>query len=527
MTEQQMKQIDDLFSQWNITDSPGFALGIVKNGEFVYTKNYGMADVEKQIPITGSTIFNIASMTKQFTAAALVLLAEQGKLSLDDKLAKYFPTFPAYADKITIRHLLNHTSGIRAYEDLYFIQGNNYGDYMTDSQIVDLLSHQQELNTEPEAEFKYSNSGYRLAGLIVSKVSGITFAEFVKQNILEPLKMQNSSLYNPLQESDKNMANGYRQDQDNSYQAIKITESSGGEGSLISTVEDLKKWDDNFYVHKIGGTKFTETMQTAGLLNDGIKTNYALGLSIDQYKNIKYVRHGGGTWGFRSDYIRFPEQKLSVILFANNETDPEPLLFKIVDILLGDQPNTESNSKSFKSSTEELEKFCGVYINSDFIPKRRIISVNNNKLQVANQKKELLQLDRNEFYMPSKTVNSGENIRFTNNSEGKLVMEAKNNLKTDIYNLYDSSLSQPDDLQAMAGVYHCPELSVTYDVRLEDGNLTVYIDDAKDCVMQQYLPGIYHYFGFFLKFIKGDDNKYSEMRLNNESIKSLKFVKQK
>jgi len=528
MTEQQTKQIDDLFSQWNKTDSPGFALGIVKNGEFIYTKNYGMADVEKQIQITDNTIFQIASMTKQFTAAALVLLSEQGKLSLDDKLTKYFPSFPAYAEKITIRHLLNHTSGLRGYDDLYFIQGNNYGDPMTASQIVNLLSRQQELNFEPGMEFSYSNSGYQLAAMIVSKVSGVSFTEFVKNNILKPLKMTKSSFFDHTQEPDKDLATGYILTQDNKFMPEKTTFSFNGDRGLITTIADLKKWDDNFYASKIGGTKFVETMQTAGILNGGNKSNYALGLSVDQYKKIKYVRHGGAGWGFRSDYIRLPELKLSVVLFANSETDPEPLLFKIVDILLEKQSDAEINSKSFNSSPEELNKFCGVYINNDFVPKRRKITVADKKLHIANRSKELTQIDSNEFYLPPNTVNSGENIRFVKNSEGNPVMEVKNNLKTDIYTLYESSLNQPDDLLAMTGIYYCPELDVTYDVRLEYGKLTNYLDDAKDCVLEQYLPGIYRYhYGFLLKFVKGDDNRYCEMRLNNEAIKSLKFVKQK
>ena len=311
------QSIDSIFTEWNKTDVPGCALGIIRDGKLIYAKGYGMANMEYDIPNSASSVFRIGSTSKQFTAASIVLLAEKDKLSLDDNLKSLFPDFPEYAEKITIRHLLNHTSGIRDYLQISYLKGLGDDDYYTDGDVMNWLTNQSDLNFNPGEEFLYSNSGYWLLGQIVKKVSGKNMADFAHEEIFGPLAMNNTHFHNDHTQIVKNRASGYVPSGNDGYKISMTTLDMIGDGGIFTTINDIKKWDDSYYNSNVLSKRFWDMMTQQGILNSGEVIDYASGLDIGEYKGLKTIRHGGAFVGFRAELLRFPEQRLSIAIFAN------------------------------------------------------------------------------------------------------------------------------------------------------------------------------------------------------------------
>ncbi|MBL4569275.1 MAG: beta-lactamase family protein [Flavobacteriaceae bacterium] len=309
--------IDSIFAQFNKADVPGCALGIIKDGKLIYAKGYGMANMEYQIPNDANSVFRIGSTSKQFTAACIVLLAEKGKLKLDNKLDQYFPDFPKYANSISIRNLLNHTSGIRDYLTISYLKGLGDDDYYKDNDIMNWLVNQSDLNFKPGEEYLYSNSGYWLLGQIVEKVSGKNMADFAQKEIFEPLGMNNTHFHNDHTQIVKNRASGYVPNGKDNYKISMTTLDMIGDGGIFTTINDIKKWDDAYYSSNVLKKEFWNVMTQQGVLNNGEVISYASGLGIGKYKGLKTIRHGGAFVGFRADLLRFPEQRLSIAIFAN------------------------------------------------------------------------------------------------------------------------------------------------------------------------------------------------------------------
>ncbi len=312
------QQTDRLFINWDKTDTPGLALVVVHNGEIVYQKGYGMANLRYGIPITSSTVFRTGSNSKQFTAFSILLLEEEGKLSLDDDIRLYVPEIPPYQEIVTIRHLLYHTSGIRSHISMMTISGLTlFDDLVTREQILALLERQTRLNFDPGDQFMYSNGGYMLLAEIVARVSGMTFPEFVRERIFAPLGMTHSGYIDNNRLIIENMADAYMPLEDGGYEYTPINYASVGEGGMYSTVEDLAKWDQNFYDPIVGSRSLIATMKRKGGLNDGTKTPFSMGLVVESGQGPEVVYHGGDIPGFHCQHVRVPSFHLSVIILAN------------------------------------------------------------------------------------------------------------------------------------------------------------------------------------------------------------------
>jgi len=338
-----VKTIDKIFSEWDSDQVPGCALGVFQNGKIVHARGFGMANLEYNIPNSPQSIFRIGSTSKQFTAACIVLLAQKGKLSLDNSLEQYYPDFPAYAKKITIRHLLNHTSGIRDYLTIASLKGLRDDDYYEDQDIMNWLIQQQDLNFEPGEEFMYSNSGYWLLGQIVEEASGMNMADFARKEIFEPLEMTHTHFHNDHAEIVPQRASGYRPDRQGGYKISMTTLDMIGDGGIFTSIEDIKKWDDAFYESKILNQEFWEIMTTPGTLNNGSKLDYAAGLFVDTYKGLRTIHHGGSFVGFRAELLRVPEHRFSVAVFANRaDANPSRLAQQVADEYLKAYLETEA-----------------------------------------------------------------------------------------------------------------------------------------------------------------------------------------
>jgi CubicO group peptidase (beta-lactamase class C family) len=333
------KKVDELFKQWDKPDTPGCAVAIIKDGKIVYKKGYGMADLEHDVPITPKTIFTPGSISKQFTAMCILLLAEQKKISLDDDIKKYFPKFPDYGHTVTIRHLIHHTSGIRDYTALVSLKGMNTLEMtnLTMREVLRLVFKQKELNFTPGEEQLYSNSGYVMLAAIIENVTGKSLREFAEEHIFKPLGMKNTNYIDDNKYIIKNRAFGYIPNGKKGYFNAIVSHRHCGPGGVYSNVEDLFLWDQNYQNNKLGkkGQDLIKTMQTPGKLNNGEKSNYAFGLNVAKYKGQKRIFHTGGLAGYHSMFDSFPKYNFSVIILANlSNLMPGLLTSKIADIFL-------------------------------------------------------------------------------------------------------------------------------------------------------------------------------------------------
>jgi CubicO group peptidase (beta-lactamase class C family) len=339
--DEKAQRVDALFERWDRSDSPGCSLGIVREGRLIYERGYGMANLEHDIPITPDTVFRIASVSKQFTAMSVLLLEQDGALSLDDDIRKYLPDMPDYGQPISIRHLVQHSSGIRDYEGMTTLLGVAYEDTYIQEEILELLARQKTLNFAPGERYLYSNSGYLLLAEIVESVSGKTLRQFVDERIFRPLGMHASMVRDDHTEMIEHRASGYAPLEDGEFRIAESHYDMVGDGSVFTTVRDLYRWDQNFYHQKIGGEKVAKAQHETLVLNDGRNMLYAAGLEIGAYGGLRFVAHSGSWVGFKAQLLRFPGQHFSVICLCNDESaHPTALAVRIADIYLADQFET-------------------------------------------------------------------------------------------------------------------------------------------------------------------------------------------
>ncbi|PHZ86390.1 serine hydrolase domain-containing protein [Paremcibacter congregatus] len=380
-TEFNSVTIDKVFKDIK-DDTPGCILGVIKDGALVFQKGYGLANLEHSIPITTDTVFRIASTSKQFTAMSTIILAEEGQISLDDNIRKYVPEMPDYGKIITIRNLINHTSGIRDFLTLFFLKGFKDQDYYTEVEFLEMLARQKELDFTPGEKMSYSNSGYILQSIIIQRVTGKTLAEYAKEKIFDPLKMKNTHFHNDIKHLVKNRAYGYWPDKKGGYNVGGTPQELIGDGGVFTTIADLALYDLDFYEGKVWRPAVKEQMITPGVLNDGSPAAffpdifYAGGLIIGKQRGLPYVRHAGQFAGFITDFIRFPEQKLSVTALCNGgDLDAVGFTGKVSDIFLEshyieakssqEKETTEKQVNQKKISSETLNAISGKYYNSD------------------------------------------------------------------------------------------------------------------------------------------------------------------
>ena len=367
-------KVDQLFTEWNRSDSPGAALAVTRDGEIIYKQGYGTANLEYDIPITTGTIFDIASVSKQFAGFAIATLLHEGKLSLDDDIRMYLPDVPDFGNRITIRHLLHHTSGLRDWVQSLVIAGDMMDDVISFKHILKMARHQKTLNFEPGTEFLYSNTGYNLLAEIVEKVTGDSFREWTDTHIFKPLAMTNTHFHDDYQMILKHRAYSYQTVENDRFKHAVNNTTALGSSSLYSTVEDLAKWILNFDDVRIGGQTVVEQMHQRGVLNNGEQIDYAFGLSISEYRTLRTVGHSGSWRGFRSHLMRFPDQKFGVVILCNLDTfNPLSLAEKVADLYLAEvlapvevsEPEKAAEPaegiKSEPLAPEQLTEFEGDY----------------------------------------------------------------------------------------------------------------------------------------------------------------------
>ncbi|MBI4748621.1 MAG: serine hydrolase [Acidobacteria bacterium] len=334
-----IEQIDALFAQWNKPDSPGCALAVIKDGQIVYKRGYGIADLEHNVPISPQTVFDVGSMSKQFTAACILILEQQGKLSVNDDIRKYLPELPKYDPPVTIRHLLHHTSGIQDYLQLMIQAGVRLENIATEEDVIKFIQSVPKTEFTPGDQHKYSNSGYFLLSEIVERVSGTRLSEFAEQQIFKPLGMTQTHIHDDFTRIVKNRAIGYAPIRSGGFRLEMSLLDTVGDGGVMTTVEDLFLWDQSFYQNKlVSGQDLITRLTTPGVLNSGRKLEYACGLMVGNWNGHQIIHHNGAWAGYRAEMIRFPADRLSVICLANlGSINPSRLTRQVADLLLPNQ----------------------------------------------------------------------------------------------------------------------------------------------------------------------------------------------
>ena len=525
-------KIDSLFAEYN--NSPGLAVGVYSKGEILFKKGYGIANLDYDIKITPETVFDIGSVSKQFTAACIVLLENEGKLSLDDDIRKYVPEISEFDEgKITIRNLLHHTSGLRDYLGLMSLSGISFDDYFTEQSGLDILARQNELNFAPGSEYLYSNSGYLTLAIIIRRVSGESIGTFAQKNIFTPLGMKNTFIYEDGAKVVKNRAIGYSKDGDEYKREHHFDFVVGGDGQVYTTVEDFFKWSENFKDNKLGNDSFLNKMLTKGILSNGDSIDYALGLSHGVYKNHKTIGHGGAWGGFRADYLQFPEEDLAIAIMSNlGNVNAGQKAKQIADIFLQDKFDNKAEELEKESSEIEIPKT--IFSLSQIVGNYEIqpgvivsLTIKNDSLNVLqNWNKStynIIKISGNTFQIPEdKTISfSFSNLKDDLTQTLTVLQGTRETISARKKEVETSGISLND----YTGSFFSKELDVTYIFEIENEILKVSIEGKQrimDCIINE-IDQFTMEFG--LVRFQRKDGSISGFELDAGRVTNLKFKK--
>ena len=535
-------KVDALFAKWNSLDTPGAAVAIVKDGMVIYRKGFGCAQLEYGIPITPSTVFHVASVSKQFTAMAVTMLEAEGKLSADDDIRKYLPELPDFGKTITIRHLLNHTSGLRDQWELLILSGWRMDDVITQAQIMDRLKRQKELNFPPGDQYLYCNSGFTLLAEIVSRVSGQSFTDWTRDNIFKPLGMTSTHFHMDHQEIVKNRAYSYGGEPGKGFEAAVLNYANAGATSLFTTVEDMANWLRNFDEKRVGGAAVLDKMLTKGVLNNGKEIPYARGIQVDEHKGLKMIGHSGGDAGFRSDVIYFPGEKFGVAIFSNlGSFQPGTLTREIADIYLASklkQPETPAPGaktsqakpapKEFSLPVKSLEAFVGTYWFETNQNLRRVVLEKDKLFYVrsAENRSELMPVSAMEFKM--KDVPDEVRVVFSDKTGIRYdTVTVTVGSDTPVVGKWMEPFNPSEEaLKEYAGQYYSDELDTHYELTLKSRALLVQFGHNEPMPLNPQKKDVFQAGGFAsIHFVRNANGAIAGFTATTGRVRNLKFTK--
>ena len=347
--------IDNVFADFN-SETPGCALGVVQSGQLVYGRGYGMANLEHDIPINTTSVFRIGSVSKQFAAAVAALAAMEGYLDLEDPLQKWIPELPDYGEPLTLRHTLNHTSGLRDYITLMSLKGLRGDDFYTVAELIEVQALQEELNFPSGSEYLYSNSGYVLATEAVARAVGKPFKDYAEEVLFRPLQMSHSHFHDDHNHIVPLRADGYSPRGDG-FRTNMTTLDMIGDGGVYTSIDDMVHWVTALEQDGIR-SGLTPILETRGVLNSGEEISYALGQSHGEHRGLATIGHGGSWVGFRADVLRFPSQSTSIVTLCNRaDASPSGRAIQVADIVLAEHlaPASEERSLEAEDRRERTE----------------------------------------------------------------------------------------------------------------------------------------------------------------------------
>lgn len=535
LSHEKTKKVDRLFEEWDKPNSPGCALAVNHHGEIIYKQGYGTANLELDVPITPKSVFYIGSCSKQFVAMCIALLENRGNLSLDDPIQKYIPEIPEYDHPITIRHLIHHTSGLRDYLSLLNIAGIPFG-YYHKADVLDLCSRQKELNFTPGEKYMYSNSGYFLLSVIIERASGQSLREFAQKNIFEPLGMNHSRFHDEYTRLIENRASGYFPSGKDKYKNFISTFDCVGSGGLFTSVEDLFLWDQNFGHPKVGGKEVMNLMHTRGTLNNGEKLDYAFGLKIGQYKGLKTVSHGGALGGYRSAFVRFPEQEFSVICLSNLSTfNPTKLSYEVADIYLHSQFGEEKpqkyeprqeKTKFIQVSMDKLKSWADSYIHPETHTIRKVrLEKGNLMIEAFGKKYPLNAVSEKEFRVFKAPIKMTVEFEKRGKKKPCLLHITHEDQTTQTYRSFQPLQLTETQLQKYTGSYFSEELRVYFQIALKEGRLHFVHRNAPQGFLKPLLKDSFKIRGIWIHFTRSPEQNITGFTLDTSRVKHLRFEK--
>jgi CubicO group peptidase (beta-lactamase class C family) len=456
-------KIDALFSNYN-NATPGVAIAIERNGKLIYNKAFGLANLEHVVPNTTETIFECGSVSKQFTAAAILLLEKEGKLSLKDDVRKYVPELPVYEGVITIQHLLNHTSGLKDWGVIYGIAGWPRSTRVYSQELsFDIVFKQKSLNFPPGTEYSYSNSNYVMLVLIVERISGQSFAEFTSSRLFKPLGMNHTQWRSNFRAIVPNRAIAYSRSGETFLQDMPF-ENVHGPGGLLTTTTDLLRWNQLLETHEWFGEQTSRLRIQRGKLNDGSEINYAAGLVNGQVNGFTSITHSGATAGYRAWLAYYPEKKLSVVALSNDASFAIGRISRgIAELFLGtEEPANKSIPTGAENIAEaDLKKWAGVY--------RHIREPNVFEIEYKDGK---LLLDKNPITVTHKDTLYFDQFRLFISAGKTFTMRSSGN--SGIYKRMDPIDTRSQTLQSLVGHYFSSDADATLQIEIKSNEVWVH-----------------------------------------------------
>lgn len=526
-------KIDAIFAEFDRPDSPGAALGVVHHGQLVYSRGYGSANLDYNLPITPDTIFDIGSVSKQFTAAAIALLAQRGKLSLDDPIQAHLPEIRHYTHPITIRHLIHHTSGLKDYLELMAYAGMPFDNDYQEAQVVDLIARQKSLNFEPGSQYLYSNSGYFLLSEIVERASGKNLHEFAREALFEPLGMMNTQFRNNYKEIIKHRATGYSRLPDGNFEIDNGLFDVTGDGAVFTSVNDLFLWDQNSYHNALeGGQALIEMLRQPGKFNDGKLQDYAFGLRISDYRGLPVVRHSGSWYGFRADLVQFPQQQFSVICLTNMaQMTPSLYTDRIADIWLEGEfaaplPQRSSQATLGIAGADHSDKAGLYYSEAQKAAVRLAFDDNRLAMLLGGKRFELLQTSDDSFIEADGPVPL--EMRFTPlSTPGKWSNRVKIEALDwdDEFILVQERLADASTLGEYAGSFESDELLTRYAVEVADGQLKISSNLLPIATVRFIRQDHFYGDGLTVQFTRGSNGEINGLSVSTGRVKEVHFIK--
>lgn len=467
------RRVDSVFARWDHTDTPGCSLGISQGGHPVYLHGYGMSDLQQGTPVTPSSIFHVASISKEFAAYSIALLAADGRLSLDDNIRKYLPEIPDYGTPITIRHLIYHTSGLRDQWQLLAYAGWRYpDDLITENDVLGIVSRQRGLNFAPGSEYVYSNTGYTLLAVIVKRVSGKSLREFANERIFVPLGMTSTHFHDDHTMIVPGRTSAYDPRDGGGWKISIPVFDTYGATSLFTTAADLLKWMAMLDTPATGVEQVVTAAQTSGKLNDGTPINYGYGLSVGRYRGLRAIGHGGADAGYRAQVERYPERGIAIAVLCNaGNSGPGGLLRRVADVLIGNSapPAQLSGDTTTRTVNADIaQRWVGIY--RDTVSQAVVrISRLRDTLRLGDGQ---VLLTTNDSSARTPGSNNFLRLRMANDAVHSVAVVPRGTREV-IFRRQAAFTPSRVELGAFAGTFYSEELDATYNVTLGDSGLVV------------------------------------------------------
>lgn len=517
-------KVDRVFEPWNRSDTPGCVVGVAVDGKPVLVRAYGMANLEYGIRLRPDTVFESGSVAKQFTAAAIALLCQDGKLSLDDPVRKYVPELPDFGTPILIRHFLNHTSGLRSQWPLMSLSGRPTGRAVhTVDEILELAGRMKELNFKPGDEFLYNNTGYTLLGVIVARVSAKSLDAFCQERLFKPLGMTRTQWRDDFTEIVPDRATAYGRKIDGTFYTNMSFTDVIGNGGLLTTVGDLLVWNENLDSPRVGGRALVDQLETRGRLNDGFENEYAQGLRVTTYKGVREVSHGGSTAGYQTFLARFPEARLSIAVLSNvTASGPSRLAHEVADIYLAGKLKEPAKPVAAAVPVETLKKYVGVY--------REPLTDAATRVELEKDGKTLRIGGQAAVPISGTTFSMADGSRQTAFETGPAgsplrMRDSDGRSKPRLWEAVPAFAPKPADLEAYAGTYYSEEIDTTYTVYVEGEKLKVRFRPAQRFELTPVYTDAFEEGGDVLRFTRDGSGRVDGFLVYAERVRHLRFVR--